>query len=222
MTAPTRSHQHVLAPMRLLISLGFGLAAWLLTWLLPYDLPWPLRALTGWMVLAASYLISAWRLIHSVDGEWIRDLARQEDNGRHASGVIAMFASGISLAGVMFALAEANTLKHQLLLETLLIVSGLGSVALSWLLIQTIYIFRYAHVYYEEPEGGAKFEGSDEPDYHDFAYLSFAVGMTYGITDSDLSKPALRRLVTRHALIAYVYGVVIVALAISVVSAVLS
>ncbi len=215
-------HQHVLAPWRLIVAAALGAVAWLLSLLLPPAVPWELRALIGWMVLAASYLFSAWRLIHSVDGDWIRSLARQEDNGKRASGIIAMFASGISLAGVMFALSRASSLKQQPLLEALLIVAALGSVALSWLLIQTVYIFRYAHLYYETPEGGVQFEGSEEPDYHDFAYLAFTLGMTYQVSDTNLDQRPMRRLVTSHALISYIYGVVIVALAISVVSSLLS
>ena len=218
---------HTLAPLRLVFAAGLGVAAFLVSGLLPYreiwqTFPWELRVLIGWLVFAGSYLLSAWRLIHNVDGGWIRDLAQQEDSGRRASGAIAMFASLFSLAGVMLALSKANGLKHQPLLAGLLIGAALLSVVLSWLLIQSIYAFRYAHLYYESPEGGVQFDDTDEPDYHDFAYLAFAVGMTYGITDTDTNQRSMRRLITQHALIAYFYGVVIIALAISAISSVLS
>ena len=159
--------------------------------------PWELRVLIGWLVFAASYLIMAWRLIYAVDGEWIRGLVRQEDNGRRASGVIATVTSLVSLAGVMFALSRASGLKDQALLEGLLIGAALLSVALSWLLIQTIYTFRYAHLYYESPEGGVKFPATPEPDYLDFAYLAFTIGMTYQVSDTDLDQRPMRRLLDR-------------------------
>ncbi|WP_161883059.1 DUF1345 domain-containing protein [Deinococcus alpinitundrae] len=225
-TAPPPS-AHTLAPLRLGFAFGLGVLGWLLSAFLPHReswraFPWELRVLTGWLVFAASYLIMSWRLIYAVDGDWIRDLARQEDNGRRASGVIAILTSLVSLAGVMFALSRANGLKNQPLLEGLLIGAALLSVALSWLLIQTIYTFRYAHLYYEPPEGGVQFPATPEPDYLDFAYLAFTIGMTYQVSDTDLDQRPMRRLLTGHALISYVYGVVIIALAISAVSSLLS
>jgi len=225
-TAPLPS-SHTLAPLRLAFAFGLGVVAWLLSAFLPYReawrvFPWELRVLIGWLVFAAAYLIMSWRLIYKVDGDWIRGLVRQEDNGRRASGVIAILTSLVSLAGVMFALSRASGLKDQALLEGLLIGAALLSVALSWLLIQTIYTFRYAHLYYETPEGGVKFPGTPEPDYLDFAYLAFTIGMTYQVSDTDLDQRPMRRLLTGHALISYVYGVVIIALAISAVSSLLS
>ena len=227
MTTAPRHSAHSLAPWRLFVCFGLGVAAWLLSAYLPHRntwnaFPWELRVLLGWLVFAGSYLISAWRLIYKVDGDWIRDLARQEDNGRRASGAIAVFTSLFSLAGVMFALSRANGLKNQPLLESLLIGAALLSVALSWLLIQTIYTFRYAHLYYEAPEGGVQFVDTPEPDYLDFAYLSFTIGMTYQVSDTNLDQRSMRRLLTGHALISYVYGVLIIALAINAASSLLS
>ncbi|GAA4005130.1 DUF1345 domain-containing protein [Deinococcus rubellus] len=227
MTAAPLPPVRTQAPQRLLLSLGLGVAAWLLCAAVPYPaawkhFPWELRALIGWLVFSASYLISSWRIIFAVNSGWIRELAQQEDNGRRASGVIAIITSLISLAGVMFALSRAGNLKQEPLLEALLIGAGLLSVALSWLVIQTVYLFRYAHLYYETPEGGVQFPDTPEPDYLDFAYLSFTIGMTYQVSDTDLNQRSMRRLLTGHSLISYVYGVVIIALAISVVSSVLS
>lgn len=226
MSAAAMPPVRINAPQRLLLSFGLGLAVWALCALVPYpanwrSFPWELRALSGWLVFASTYLISSWRLIYSVNGDWIRQLAQQEDNGRRASGLIAVVTSIISLAGVMFALSKAGGLKNQPLQEVLLIGSGLLSVALSWLVIQTVYLFRYAHLYYEAPEGGVQFPGTPEPDYLDFAYLSFTIGMTYQVSDTDLDQRPMRRLLTGHSLISYVYGVVIIALAISAVSSVL-
>lgn len=227
MSAASMPHVRLNAPMRLLFSFGLGVAVWGLCALVPYPahwsrFPWELRALVGWLVFAAAYLFSSWRLIFAVNGDWIRQLAQQEDNGRRASGLIAVVTSLISLAGVIFALSKAGSLKNQPLQEGLLVGAGLLTVALSWMVIQTVYLFRYAHVYYEVPEGGVQFIDTPEPDYLDFAYLSFTIGMTYQVSDTNLDQRPMRRLLTAHALISYVYGVVIIALAISVVSSVVS
>lgn len=96
------------------------------------------------------------------------------------------------------------------------------SVALSWLLIQTVYTLRYAHLYYEKPEGSVDFIQTPEPDYLDFAYLAFTIGMNYQVSDTNISQRPMRRLLLSHALLSYLYGVVIIALAINVVSGLLS
>lgn len=210
--------------LRLLIPAVAGTAVGLL---LPRQLPTELRLLTGWIVFAAGYLLSAWWMMYHVSGDWIRQLARSEDNGRRMSHLLAALASLVSLAGVMSALSRASDLSKsgQHALELWLTGAAMLSVVLSWILIQTIYTLRYAHLYYDNgdnPEGGIDFPNTPEPDYLDFAYLSFTIGMTYQVSDTDITQKPMRMLLTGHALLSYVYGVVIIALSISVVGSLLS
>jgi uncharacterized membrane protein len=79
-------------------------------------------------------------------------------------------------------------------------------------------VLRYAHLYYTEPVGGIVFADLDaSPDYLDFAYVAFTVGMTFQVSDTGIAKRAIRRSVIRHALLSYLFGTVVVGVAINVV-----
>ncbi len=94
------------------------------------------------------------------------------------------------------------------------------SVALSWLAVHAVFTLRYARLYYSE-RGGIDFNGDVEPDYHDFAYVALTVGMTYQVSDTDLTTKSIRRTATRHALLSYVFGTFVVAMMINVVAGLL-
>jgi uncharacterized membrane protein len=89
------------------------------------------------------------------------------------------------------------------------------SVALSWAAVHTVFALRYAHLFYGH-SGGIDF-GSDAPDYRDFAYLAFTIGMTFQVSDTAIGSQEIRRTVLRHALLSYVFSVVIVATTINVI-----
>ena len=75
--------------------------------------------------------------------------------------------------------------------EVALTTAAMLTVVLSWLVVHTVFILRYAHLYYgTAPVGGIDFPGGDPPSYHDFAYLGFTVGMTFQVSDTGISSPA--------------------------------
>ena len=82
--------------------------------------------------------------------------------------------------------------------------------------LPTVFTLRYAHEYYSVPEGGITF--GEDPDYQDFAYFAFTVGMTFQTSDSGVSSRRIRRTVLRHALLAYLFGAVILAVMVNVVA----
>jgi uncharacterized membrane protein len=83
------------------------------------------------------------------------------------------------------------------------------SVALSWLVVHTLFTLRYARVYYGGTPGGIDFNQSDPPCYSDFAYLAMSIGMTYQVSDTDLTSHAMRATALRHALLSFLFGSVI-------------
>jgi uncharacterized membrane protein len=95
------------------------------------------------------------------------------------------------------------------------------SVFLAWAVVQTVFTLRYAHLYYSGRAGGIDFNDEEEPDYRDFSYLALTVGMTYQVSDTDLRAKAIRRTVTRQALLSYLFGTVVVAVMINVVASLL-
>ena len=86
--------------------------------------------------------------------------------------------------------------------------------------MHTVFILRYARLYYSPPKGGVDFH-DEEPDYRDFAYLGLTIGMTFQVSDTDLVGKRIRRVALHHALLSYVFGTGIVAVTVSSVAALL-
>ncbi len=104
----------------------------------------------------------------------------------------------------------------------LLTVAALTTVVVSWVAVHTDFTLRYAHVYYSPPGGGIDFAGADTPDYRDFAYLAFTIGMTYQVSDTGLLSSRFRRVLLLHALLSYLFGVVIIAAVINITAGIIS
>jgi uncharacterized membrane protein len=105
--------------------------------------------------------------------------------------------------------------------KALLILLATAVVALSWALVHTVYALRHGDLYYGPPAGGIDFNEADPPDYRDFAYVALTLGMTYQVSDTNLTSKVLRRTATRHALMSFLFGSVIVALLINSVASLL-
>jgi uncharacterized membrane protein len=130
-----------------------------------------------------------------------------------------LVASIAALVAVGFALVRAGQATGGT--KALLIGLGATSVVVSWLVVHTVFMLRYARLYYGDPVGGINFNDQDDPAYLDFAYFSFTVGMTFQVSDTNITTKAIRRLTLHHALLSYLFGAVILAVAINVVASLL-
>jgi len=101
-----------------------------------------------------------------------------------------------------------------------MIALAIASVALAWLSVHTVFLLRYARIYFTPPDGGIDF-GGEPPDYRDFAYLALTIGMTFQVSDTDLTAKRVRRVALHHALLSYLFGTVIVAITVSSVAGLL-
>ncbi len=181
---------------------------------------WQLSLLLGWIIAALTFLGFVWRVILQCDGPRTRLLSLVEDDTRAIAGIIIVLASTASLVCAGLGLHKADRADGPEAVQ--LTIASVALVGVSWLVVNTEYALRYAHRYYLPPEGGIEFAGTEEPDYRDFAYLAFTIGMTYQVSDTPLKTPELRRLLLTHALTAYVFGVVIVAAVINIVAGIVS
>jgi uncharacterized membrane protein len=146
--------------------------------------------------------------------------AQAEDVSRSAADVTLLSASVASLIAVGYTLVEAG--HKQGAEKDLLIALTIGGVTLAWATVHTIFALRYAHLYYRSPVGGIDFHDDDQPDYRDLAYVALTIGMTFQVSDTDLQSKAIRRTALRHALLSYVFGVVIIAITINLVATLLT
>lgn len=130
-----------------------------------------------------------------------------------------MGASVACLVGVGLALLKAAESEGSG--EALLVALAVISVVESWAVVHTVFTLRYARLYYTAPEGGIDFNDDPHPDFLDFAYVAFTIGMTYQISDTDLTTRPMRRTALRHTLLSFLFGTFIVAITINAVAGLL-
>ena len=182
--------------------------------------PWQLAVLTGWDALAVVVLSRVWFRVGRFSADETREFATREDDSRTSADLLVLTACVASLAGAAFGLLKAH--QSEQALKTSLTVETVLTVALSWAVVHTVFALRYAHEYYSAVAGGIDFKsGAYEPDYRDFAYVAFTVGMTYQVSDTDIRNRLIRHTVLRHALISYLFGAIIVALLVNVIASTL-
>ena len=174
--------------------------------------PWQIDLVAFWDGVAASFLVVVWFQIGGLDGRTTAAMAVREDETRTMTRLILVTASMVSLVGVGLVLAKATQEGGRTEF-----VMSVVTIVLSWGVVQTAYVLRYAHLYYNPPPGGVGFDETD-PDYLDFAYLAVTIGMTYQVSDTDIRKRTIRRAALGHALLSYVFGAVIIAAAINIVA----
>jgi len=176
---------------------------------------WQITVLVGWCVAGSGFLMFTWVTIYPADGARTRLIAMREDESRVSSDLLVLAACVASLAGVAMILVKATEYRGTALAGMTAL--GVVSVVLAWALVHTVYTLRYADLYYQH-EGGVDFNQTEEPDYRDFAYLAFTIGMTYQVSDTNLHHKAIRRTVLGHALLSYLFGAAIIAMTINIVA----
>jgi uncharacterized membrane protein len=200
-------------------AIGFAAAAAGLAVGIGAGASWSIDVLAAWDAAALSFLALVWSTCVRKDADETARLARDEDDSHRTSEALLLAASAASLVAVGFTLSEAGHTQHAA--RAGLTILAVGSVALAWACVHTVYALRYARLYYTPPIGGIDFAGESRPDYVDLAYLSFTIGMTFQVSDTELSKKGIRRAAIHHALLSYLFGAVILAIAINTVASLL-
>jgi uncharacterized membrane protein len=181
---------------------------------------WQFAVLVGWDTTALLFLTMVWLSTRHDDSEATKAQATQEDDSRVAADAILVGASVASLVGVVFALLQAASSTGAA--HTVIAAVAVASVVLSWASVHAVYTLRYARLFYTEG-GGIDFHAGDYmPTYGDFLYVALTIGMTFQVSDTDLTAMTIRRAAVRHALLSYLFGVVVVAITINVVASLLT
>jgi uncharacterized membrane protein len=191
----------------LAILLGLGVLA-----LLPAEWRLATRSLVAWDIALGLYLGLAFRLMTNCDVNTIKRRAAHQDEGRLTILVLVVASALASLLAILAELAGANRQPAHLALAAV-------TILLSWAFTHTIFAIHYAHEYYSEKArkgGGLNFPGDEPPDYWDFVYFSFVVGMTSQVSDVAVTSSTLRRLVAAHGVASFIFNATLLALTVNI------
>ena len=177
---------------------------------------WGFAVLVGWDVMASVFVGWIWLSIWPRDPRSTASHAVREDPGRPVVDLLLLGASVASLVGVGFVIAASGNSKG--VEKAAYVAFAVVTVFLSWAVVHTAYTLRYARLYYGGKAGGLNFHQvpDREPQYIDFAYISITVGMTFQVSDPEVTSTVMRATILRHALLAYLFGVVIIGVVINV------
>ncbi|HEX8301625.1 MAG TPA: DUF1345 domain-containing protein [Sphingomonas sp.] len=170
-------------------------------------------AMLSFDVGALAFLISCLPMLRHVPGD-MREAARRNDANRLFLLLITLGVSLVVLAAVASELMQQESPRWWSL--PLII----GTLMLCWTFSNTIYALHYAHLFYSDESGsdagGLSFPDTPEPNYWDFVYFAFCLGMTFQTSDVEVTQGRLRRPVTLHSLAAFVFNLGVIAFTINV------
>lgn len=185
----------------------------------------------SWDIFCLSMLTFTWITFFTVSSRDIRSEAQKQDGSRAYIFILSLLAAIVSMFSViqMILSTEAGALY-----KTLNLTSGISCMILSWGLIHTIFTIRYTHFYYARDmdkkakhAGGLDFPTHPEqtdpasPDFLDFAYFAFTIGMTFQVSDVEISNPKIRQLVLLHGLFSFAFNAAIIALSVNIISGII-
>jgi uncharacterized membrane protein len=204
--------------LRLLVAVAAGAA---MLAFLPRSMRDGERLALAWLGGVGVYLALVALVVAEATPEQLRRRARELDPRRWVITALIVAAATVSLFALGFTLQKVPNESLAGLL-TRLTLAGL-TVAGSWTLVHTTFALHYAHHYYgdgpapgpQDDRGGLAFPGDELPDYWDFLYFSFVVGMTCQVSDVQVTSRAMRRITLLHGVLAFLFNTVILALAVN-------
>jgi len=211
---------------KLYLSLAISLICLLLTY---NKLSPETTTILVWICFSLTYIGLSLITVFSVHPIEMKQIAKLEDGSRTFIFLFVLFAAVASLFVVLLLLKTTSTLSGTTLFLHILL--SVVAVVSSWAMVHMVFVFRYAHLYYHAAAKnnvsskyaeGLEFPKEDEPDYLDFVYFSFVIGMTFQVSDVEISSKRIRRLALMHSLISFAFNTVIVALSINIISGLLA
>jgi len=187
------------------------------------------RTIITWDSFAITTLILAWLTILTTPSDKLGARARKQDLSHILIFIFVLVTAcaGLFSVGFLFFTKQAFQEPSHFWIH---LFASLVAVVCSWMLVHTVFGLRYGHTYYGDPDGplgpkshagGLRFPGDHEPDYLDFAYFSFVIGMTFTVSDVAITSRDFRKLALVHGMLSFGFNTVILALALNTVSTVL-
>ena len=175
--------------------------------------------LVGWNLGCITFLVpTVWMFTHAGENE-VRRAACEEDESRFVILALVLLAAAFSFAAVIIAQKEAKDSHDHTAWPVAL---SIATIALSWLVTQAIFAIHYAHKYFGDSnddgrvDRGVKFEGDAPSNYMDFAYMAVCMGATFQVSDFNTLNTSFRNLITLHALVAFAFNTLVLALGVNI------
>lgn len=166
-------------------------------------------ALAAWDAVILVYGCWVWLTVFPMSPQETKSHAVWENPGRTTADGLLLIASVVSLVAVIMLITQAH--RSSGATKAAEIALSLVSVVLSWAIVHTTYMLKYARLYYGQAEGGISFNEQASPDYKDFAYLAFTLGMTFQVSDTNLQTKEIRATALKQSLLSYIFGTIIIA-----------
>jgi uncharacterized membrane protein len=220
MTDQPQSHRRLPTPIRIMRArprlFVSALIVLVVTVLTPSDWRIATRLLVGWDVGIGLYLALALRMMAVAEVHHIRRRARLQDEGQFAILALTATAALASLGAIVALLGMSGANDRQ----TPHLLLGVVTILLSWMFTHIMFALHYAHEFYDEnggKGGGLIFPGDlREPDYWDFVYFSFVIGMTSQVSDVAITCRPIRHTVSAHGIISFIFNVTLLALTVNI------
>ncbi|MCX5138411.1 MULTISPECIES: DUF1345 domain-containing protein [unclassified Streptomyces] len=177
----------------------------------------PLGLLAGIAAVETLFVVAGWLVLWPMDAATTHRNARREEFRPVVEELVVVGSALCGLVGiVLLLLVDRSDLTHAAA------ATALCGVFMAWAALHLMYATRYAYLYYRAPRGGIDFNSDDPPRYIDFLYFSYNLGMTYQVSDTNVSSSPLRAIVLRHCLLSYVFGASILATTINLVAGIVT
>jgi uncharacterized membrane protein len=210
------------AAQRLAIAAAIGIVAY---FALPDSVSSQTRLLVTWNSAAWVYLALAFMLVARADALMTRTRVQTQDQSGYVIFLLVVGAASVSIIAIGFLMSGVKDMPFWPRASHLAL--SIAALISSWLLIHTLFAFHYARSFYDhrrgkgsEP-GGLAFPGKQSPDYLDFAYYSFVVGMTSQVSDVTVTARSMRRLTLVHGVLAFIFNIAILAMSINIIAGVI-
>jgi uncharacterized membrane protein len=174
------------------------------------------RMLIGWDVGVLIYLVAAAVVMTRCSSvSEMQNNAAAQDEGGFAILILSIAAAVASLGAIF---AELSTIERTSPRYGLYIALAIGTVVLSWAFTHTIFALHYAHAFYGEHlrKSGLRFPGDGQPDYWDFVYFAFVIGMTFQVSDVAVTHKSIRRMVVAHGALSFFFTAAIISVTVNI------
>ncbi len=219
----SRRTQYLRQHQRLVLSVLLGFLTYLV---LPTSIGDGTRWLVAFDLAAVAFLGAVWIMMARATTADMRRRAQLEDERRY----VLLALSAVAAVAILLAItSQLQEIRDQTSTATALRVTlAAVTILLAWFFMNTIFALHYAHFFYGDSDGpagaearGLAFPGRAEPDYWDFLYFSFVIGMTFQVSDVQIENHHLRRLGLAHGVLAFFFNVVVLALTINIIAGLL-